>query len=130
MIYNDGNYNGKQIISKESIAEMQADQVGSAKVLPGEYIEKAFGSTHTGIYGLGEWREKIDAKGNAYQISSPGWAGAYPWINKKDSVYGFFLTHVKGKAAQSDGFSPFYDAPIISRLTSKIICIQDYNITL
>ena len=39
-------------------------------------------SGHTGIYGLGEWRELIDeATGEAYQISSPGWAGAYPWIN-------------------------------------------------
>jgi CubicO group peptidase (beta-lactamase class C family) len=121
MIAHDGNYNGKQIISKESIAEMQADQVGSAKVLPGEYIEKAFGLSHPGIYGLGEWREKIDAEGNAYQISSPGWAGACPWINKKDGIYGFFLTHVVGNAAKKVGFSPFYDAPIISKLTSTII---------
>ena len=121
MISHDGNYKGKQIISKESIVEMQANQVGMAKVFPGEYIEKAFGTVHTGIYGLGEWREKVDSDGNAYQISSPSWAGAYPWINKKDGVYGFFLTHVKGKAAQNDGFSPFYDAPIISKLTSTII---------
>lgn len=121
MIYNEGNYKGKQIISRESIAQMEADQVGEAKVLPGEYIEKAFGSTHPGIYGLGEWREKVDAKGNAYQISSPGWAGAYPWINKKDGVYGFFLTHVVGNAAKKDGFSPFYDAPILSEFTAKIV---------
>jgi CubicO group peptidase (beta-lactamase class C family)/pimeloyl-ACP methyl ester carboxylesterase len=124
MIFHDGNYNGKQIISTKSVAEMQADQVGKAKVLPGEYIEKAFGDFHTGIYGLGEWREKTDENGNAYQISSPGWAGAYPWINKKDSVYGFFLAHVQGDAARSDGFSPFYDAPVISSLTSAIIDSQ------
>jgi len=121
MIYHDGNYNGKQIISRKSIAEMQANQVGAAKVLPGEYIEKAFGTFHNGIYGFGEWREKVDEKGAAYQISSPGWAGAYPWINKRDSVYGFFITHVQGSAARIDGFSPFYDAPIISNLTSVIL---------
>jgi serine-type D-Ala-D-Ala carboxypeptidase len=121
MIYHDGNYSGKQIISRKSIAEMQANQVGAAKVLPGEYIEKAFGTFHNGIYGLGQWREKVDSNGIAYQISSPGWAGAYPWMNKKDSVYGFFITHVQGSAARSDGFSPFYDAPVISKLTSTII---------
>jgi len=121
MIFHDGKYNGKQILSKKSILEMQADQVGTANVLPGEYTEKAFGSFHNGVYGLGEWREKIDELGNAYQISSPGWAGAYPWINKKDGVHGIFLAHVQGDAAKKDGFSPFYDAPIISNLTSVII---------
>lgn len=121
MIYHDGIYNGKRILKRETVTEMQANQVGSAKVLPGEYIEKAFGTFHNGIYGLGEWCEKVDSNGVAYQISSPGWAGAYPWINKKDSVYGFFITHVQGSAARGDGFSPFYDAPIISKLTSTII---------
>jgi len=121
MIFHDGNYNGRQILSKASIIEMQADQVGAAKILPGEYTEKAFGAFHTGIYGFGEWREKLDKQGNAVQISSPGWAGAYPWINKKDGVYGIFLAHVQGDAAHKDGFSPFYDAPVISGLTSTIL---------
>jgi CubicO group peptidase (beta-lactamase class C family)/pimeloyl-ACP methyl ester carboxylesterase len=121
MIFHDGSYKAKCILKKETVAEMQSDQVGSAKVLPGEYIEKAFGTFYSGIYGLGEWREKVDSSGVAYQISSPGWAGAYPWINKKDSVYGFFITHVQGSAARSNGFSPFYDAPVISKLTSTII---------
>ena len=36
-----------------------------------EYTERALGQLHTGIYGLGEWRELIDKKtGEAYQISS------------------------------------------------------------
>ena len=29
-------------------------------LLPGEYVEKALGQHHTGIYGLGEWREPVD----------------------------------------------------------------------
>jgi len=121
MIFHEGVYHGKRVLSVESIKEMQADQVGDAKVFSGEYIEKGLGLHHTGIYGLGEWREKVDQNGEAYQISSPGWAGAYPWINKKDRVYGFFLTHVEGKAAYEAGFSPFYDAPVISGLTSEIL---------
>lgn len=121
MIYHDGMYNGKRILSVQAIREMQADQVRSARVEPGEYVEKALQSHHTGIYGLGQWREKVDRNGEAYQISSPGWAGAYPWINKKDGVYGFFLTHVEGTAAKDNGFSPFYDAPVIAEMTAKII---------
>lgn len=120
MIYHDGSYKGKQILKKETVSEMQSDQVKEATVVQGEYIERAFGSFHTGIYGLGEWREKLDSNGVAYQISSPGWAGAYPWINKQDSVYGFFIAHVQGKGFVN-GFSPFYDAPIISNLTSAIL---------
>lgn len=121
MIFHEGNYQGLQVLSKQAVREMQSDQVRRAKVLPGEYVEKGLGLHHTGIYGLGEWREKVDAQGEAYQISSPGWAGAYPWINKRDGVYGFFLTHVQGDAARKDGFSPFYDAPMLSELTTKLL---------
>lgn len=119
MIFHDGLYKGRRILSPESIREMEADQTGTAHIASGEYVEKALGGKHTGIYGLGEWREKIDGQGNAYQISSPGWAGAYPWINKKDGVYGFFLAHVEGNSASKDNFSPFYDAPQISQTVSE-----------
>lgn len=121
MIFHNGMYADKQVLSAESVSEMQKDQIGDAHVNAGEYVEKAIGSKHTGIYGLGEWREKIDAAGIAYQISSPGWAGAYPWINKKDGVYGFFLTHVEGNSAAKDGFSPFYNAPVLSETVSRIM---------
>lgn len=122
MIYNGGVYNGKRILSQESIVEMQKDQVGSALVLDGEYVERALGKTHNGIYGLGEWRELIDENtGEAYQISSTGWAGAYPWINKRDSVYGFFIAHVVGASQKDDGFSSFYGSPIISATVTEIL---------
>lgn len=124
MIFHEGNYQGRQVLSKRAVREMQADQVRGAKVLPGEYVEKGLGLRHTGIYGLGEWREKVDKRGEAYQISSPGWAGAYPWLNKQDGVYGFFLTHVVGDAARKDGFSPFYNAPVLSELTTKLLQLK------
>ena len=122
MIYHEGTYEGKRILTAETVKEMQANQVKDALVSPGEYTERALGQSHTGIYGLGEWRELIDKKtGEAYQISSPGWAGAYPWINKRDSVYGFFITHVAGSSAKEDGFSSFYGSPVISRTVSEIL---------
>ena len=80
------------------------------------------GQSHNGIYGLGEWRELVDKKtGEAYQISSPGWAGAYPWINKRENVYGFFIAHVVGASSKEDGFSSFYGSPVISRTVSEIV---------
>ena len=125
MIYHDGMYNDKRIISAQTVKEMQADQVKDA-IIPSNnsdnYVAKGLGQSHNGIYGLGEWRELIDKKtGEAYQISSPGWAGAYPWINKRDSVYGFFIAHVVGSSAKEDGFSSFYGSPVISRTVSEIV---------
>ena len=95
---------------------MQADQVKGA-IIPSNnsdnYVAKGLGQSHNGVYGLGEWRELIDKKtGEAYQISSPGWAGAYPWINKHDKVYGFFISHVAGSSAKEDGFSSFFGSLI------------------
>ena len=122
MIYENGMYHGKLILSKNTIDEMQADQVKDAVVNKGEYVERALNKPHTGIYGLGEWRELIDEETNeAFQISSPGWAGAYPWINKRENVYGFFITHVIGSSSKPDGFSSFYGSPIISGMVSQII---------
>ena len=122
MIYHEGNIDGKVILKPETVREMQADQVGSAQVCPGEYVEKALGKHHTGIYGLGEWRELVDeTTGEAYQISSPGWAGAYPWINKRDSVYGFFIAHVQGASNKADGFSSFYGSPVISCMVTDVV---------
>lgn len=122
MIFHDGMFEGRKIISVETIREMQADQVGDARVSPGEYVEKGLGKHHVGIYGLGEWRELTDeTTGEAYQISSPGWAGAYPWLNKKDGVYGFFIAHVQGDANKQEGFSSFYGSPVISRTVTAII---------
>ena len=65
MIYHDGMYNGKQIISAETVKEMQADQVKGA-IIPSNdsdnYVAKGLGQSHNGVYGLGEWRELIDKK--------------------------------------------------------------------
>lgn len=122
MIYHNGVFADKEILKPETVREMQADQVGDAVVGAGEYVERALGKHHHAIYGLGEWRELIDeTTGEAYQISSPGWAGAYPWINKRDGVYGFFIAHVVGDANKPDGFSSFYGSPILSKTVSEIV---------
>jgi CubicO group peptidase (beta-lactamase class C family) len=115
MIAHDGKYHGRRILQRKTVTEMQADQLHGARVDEDEYVERALHLHHKAVYGLGEWREKVDARtGQAYQLSSPGWAGAYPWFNKHDHVWGFFIAHVQGPSQKPDGFSSFYGSPFIS----------------
>jgi CubicO group peptidase (beta-lactamase class C family)/pimeloyl-ACP methyl ester carboxylesterase len=126
MIANEGVFKGMQILKKESVQEMQADQVKNALVQPGEYVENARALDHKSIYGLGEWREELDKNNVAVLISSPSWAGAYPWIDKNNNIYGFLLTHVNPEVANKDGFSSFLSSPIMATMTRDII-LKDKN---
>jgi len=117
MFTNDGIYKGKRILSEEAVKEIEADQVKDALVIQPEYVYNSRGHSHNGIYGLGIWREELDENGEAILISSPGWAGTYPWIDRKNNIYGFILAKVNGKAIV-DGFSSFYESaalPLIVR---------------
>ena len=107
------SHNGMQVLSESAIKEMQADQIGEAMVAEHEFVERVRAEIHNGVYGLGEWREELDSAGDAVLISSPGWAGAYPWIDKTTNSYGFFITHVNVKKANQDGFSSFYSSPVL-----------------
>jgi hypothetical protein len=73
------------------------------------------------IYGLGEWREEVNAAGAATLISSPSWAGAYPWIDKKNNVYGFLLARVNVEKANAGKFSSFYASTILPLLVRGIL---------
>jgi CubicO group peptidase (beta-lactamase class C family)/pimeloyl-ACP methyl ester carboxylesterase len=128
MIYNDGQFAGKQVLSANAIREMQADQVRGAKVKREEFVERVRGKTHTGIYGLGEWREELDAAGNATLLSSPSWAGAYPWIDKKNGVYGILLAHVDVARANPHPFFGFWASPSLAMLTRRAMEEQPPNL--
>jgi len=118
MISNDGMFKGKRILSKPAIREMQADQVGGALVNPGEFVENTRATRRKSIYGLGEWREETNANGEPVLISSPSWAGAYPWIDKVKHVYGFFLARVSNI---KPGFSSFYASPVLPLLVRDVL---------
>ena len=121
MIFNDGKFDGKRILSRKAISEMQSDQVRGAFVNTNEFVEHVRGAKHTSIYGLGEWREELDGPGNAVLISSPSWAGAYPWIDKTTGVYGVIIAHVNVGKANANKFSGFYSSPELAILTRKIV---------
>jgi CubicO group peptidase (beta-lactamase class C family) len=121
MIAGDGTFAGKRVLSKRAIREMQSDQVRGALVKPNEFVERVRGAKHNGIYGLGEWREELDAKGRAVLISSPSWAGAYPWIDKTTGVYGFFLAHIDATQVHPDKFSGFYTSPVLATMVREAL---------
>jgi len=113
MIMNKGEFRGKQILFEDAVREIEADQVKQAMVNQPEYVLNSRQNSHTSIYGLGCWREEIDKEGNATLISSPGWAGSYPWVDRKNNVYGFILAKVNVEKANKEGFSSFYGSAVL-----------------
>jgi len=113
MMADNGRFNGKQVLSAEVVAEIEADQVKTARVIQPEYVLKSKGNAHTAIYGLGVWREELDENGRATLISSPGWAGSYPFIDRKTGTYGFILAKISEKGLK-EGFSGFYSSARLS----------------
>jgi CubicO group peptidase (beta-lactamase class C family) len=76
MILNKGMFEGKRILSEQSIAEMQKPQFTN---LPIKFTPKVAEGYH---YGLGEWIQEEDASGNSTVVSSPGLFGTWPYVDK------------------------------------------------
>ena len=72
MISDDGMFEGKRIVSEASIHEMQADQVRYKVNAGEEFVERARGLKHSGIYGLGEgakyWMTKAKLSNSAAPV--------------------------------------------------------------
>jgi pimeloyl-ACP methyl ester carboxylesterase len=112
MIAQDGRYRGKRILSAGAVAAMQADQVREARLQPMEFVEQVRAERRHDIYGLGQWREEVDVHGKPTVISSPGWAGAYSWLDKANDVWGFVLAKANVATAARDGYSTFLGSGI------------------
>ena len=121
MFYNRGMFDGRQVLSREAVAEIERDQVGRAEVADNELPLVLHKIPRSDIYGLGVWRELADADGAPLLLSSPGWAGAYPWIDREYDLYGFFIAHVDPPRASRDGFSAFYTAPSLAMTVRGIV---------
>lgn len=76
MILDKGMFMGKRILSENSIAQMQTIQTNK---IPKNYIPKVAVGFE---YGLGEWIEDTDGKGNSRVVSCPGLFGTWPYIDK------------------------------------------------
>ena len=116
MIAAGGTVGGRHVLSAAALAEMERDQVGSATLPPDGYVDQARARRFTGVYGLGEWREELDARGRAMLLSSPGWAGSYPWVDRRTGMWGFVLAKVDTERAKAIGFSSFFAGAVLPPL--------------
>lgn len=84
MVAQHGAWNGGRFLSVASLTDMQRDQTHGVPVLftPDP---QALG------YGYGEWRNLVDANGNAVQVSSTGKFGTSPWVDNETGVSAVFL---------------------------------------
>ncbi len=91
MILQEGNINGRQVLSKESIAKMQHNYAKDARVA---YTPAEAGNWG---YGLGEW-VMDDAVERSDAVTSPGLFGSFPWVDNKRQYAGFlFVFNLKQK---------------------------------
>ncbi|WP_395404644.1 alpha/beta fold hydrolase [Pseudoduganella sp. UC29_106] len=121
MMSQDGYYRGKRVLSRSAVSELQADQVRTAAVRRGEYVELARQDLRKDIYGLGLWREEVDAKGDPTLVSSPGWAGAYSWIDKVANVWGVLIAKANVDKAVADGYSTFLGSTICAPMVRTAV---------
>lgn len=121
LIQQQGVWEGKRVLSEKAIAALEADQVSPARVNPGEFVEEVRGNTHQGLYGLGVWREELYPDGRAIQLSSPGWAGAYPWIDRISGVVGVFFAHIDVSRPNPEGFSSFLGSPVLGTMVRRTV---------
>lgn len=89
MVADHGSYGGRRILSDTAIALMSANSIAGAAMA-------ATPRTDTYGYGLGAWRDAVDANGVATQISSPGASGFYPWVDFQRNVVGIVWLPSRG----------------------------------
>jgi len=85
MILNKGSYNGKQILSEKSIAEMQQPQTNLSMI---KYAPKGAKDFN---YACGEWIQETDKEGNSTVLTSPGFFGAWPYVDNTRKYAALFF---------------------------------------
>lgn len=86
MILNKGIFNGKRILSEQSVAEMEKSHTTP------EMIKYAPDAVKGNIYGLGEWILTTDSEGKASVVASPGFEGTWPMIDRCRNYACIFVT--------------------------------------
>ena len=104
MILNDGIYNGKRIISKALIQEMQKNKIGKDCII--SYSPDEAGKWG---YGLGGWlmdnplaiaprKDAVPESARSLAVGSPGLSGCFPWVdNQKKYAAILFITNLNQK---------------------------------
>lgn len=99
MILNEGEFNGKRIISKALIVEMQKNRVGRDVLVTSSPAEAGNWG-----YGFGEWVMDsplaiADKKGampdskRSAAVTSPGLFGSFPWVDTEKKYCAFLFVY-------------------------------------
>lgn len=89
MLAQRGEYNGRRILSTKAIETMETVQTLGK---PMAYIPPGVRSDANLQYALGAWCEAWSMNGRCTLMSSPGFFGTYPWIDRRTGLYGIFFT--------------------------------------
>jgi CubicO group peptidase (beta-lactamase class C family) len=84
MLAADGTFDGKQILTPASVAEIEKDQVAGIDT----HADGAVEITGIPTYGLGVWRDQVGADDSIEVVSGSGALGFYPWIERVHGTYG------------------------------------------
>lgn len=94
MILHKGYFNGKQVLTEESIKEMEIDRIGpDVKIAWSPAEAEGLG------YGYGEWVVKNSEQGKPGKwVTSPGLFGSFPWVENDKQYCAFLMTfYLKSK---------------------------------
>ncbi|MFT7772172.1 alpha/beta fold hydrolase [Roseateles sp.] len=119
MMAGRGRFGGRRVLSEAAVDALLADQVRGAEVKAGEYVELARQARHRDVYGLGLWREELDKRGKATLFSSPGWAGAYAWLDTRADLWGVVIAKANVDKARADGYSTFLGSSIYAPMARE-----------
>lgn len=100
MLLNKGQFEGKQIITEQSVEEMLKAQFAE---LPVKYTPKGTEGKH---YGFGAWLLEEDSSGNAVVAASPSFTGTWPYIDRKRN-YAAILVVKNSKEEGNELFTQF-----------------------
>jgi CubicO group peptidase (beta-lactamase class C family) len=87
MLAAGGTYRDHRVLSADAVATMETAQT---RGLPKGFMPPGGASAHV-EYALGNWCEMIQSDGSCGIAASPGALGTYPWIDRKDGLYGIFF---------------------------------------
>ncbi len=101
MILNEGQINGRQVLSKKAITEMQQNRIAKDATI-------GYSPAEAGNWGysFGEWimdGSSVNQRSNA--VSSPGLFGSFPWINLSQHYAGFLLTFNLQSKGRNDRYT-------------------------
>ena len=93
MILHNGEFNGKKVLSRQSVALMQQNYTAGKKIM---YSPEEAGDWG---YGFGEWMMNNTETGvRSEAVSSPGAFGSFPWVdNKHQYAAVLFVTNIRSK---------------------------------